>query len=97
MVSRVPITDRDPPRPPLGRVRKLADQALDRPNLTFCLPHPSKGRPSVSPEPLRLEPFNANLRDRWFLGLTLEDPSRIRCCLVDADGHRAPLPCMISA
>ena len=35
---------------PLPRIRKLADQALDRLNLTFCELYALEGRPSVPPE-----------------------------------------------
>jgi hypothetical protein len=39
---------------PRLRIRKLADQALDRLNPTFCELYASEGRPSVAPEQLLL-------------------------------------------
>jgi transposase len=38
----------------LRRIRKLADQALDRLNPTFCKLYASEGRPSVPPAQLLL-------------------------------------------
>ena len=37
---------------PLRRIRKLADQSLDRLNPTFCELYAEEGRPSVPPEQL---------------------------------------------
>ena len=54
LFSYVSIEDRIPANHPLRRIRKLADQALDRLNPTFCRLHNSEGRPSVSPEQLLL-------------------------------------------
>ena len=39
---------------PLGRIHRLADQALDRLNLTFYQLYTSEGKPSVPPEQLLL-------------------------------------------
>ena len=39
---------------PLRQVRRLADQALDRLNPTFCKLYPEGGRPSIPPEQLLL-------------------------------------------
>jgi transposase len=39
---------------PLRRIRRLADQALDRLNSTFCRLYALEGRPSVPPEQLLL-------------------------------------------
>lgn len=48
------IEERIPASHPLRRIRKLADQALDRLNPTFCELYASEGRPSVPPEQLLL-------------------------------------------
>ena len=42
--ERIPVSHR------LRRIRRLADQALDRLNPTFCEPYAAEGRPSVPPE-----------------------------------------------
>ena len=46
--------DRIPKGHPLRQVRRLADQALDRLNPTFCRLYPEGGRPSIPPEQLLL-------------------------------------------
>ena len=48
------IEERIPASHPLRRIRKLADQALDRLNPTFCELYASEGRPSAPPEQLLL-------------------------------------------
>jgi transposase len=50
----VSIEERIPATRPLRRIRKLADQALDRLNPTFCELYASEGRPSVPPEQVML-------------------------------------------
>jgi hypothetical protein len=52
LFSYVSIEDGIPAKHPLRRIRKLADQALDRLNPTFCQLYASEGRPSVPPEQL---------------------------------------------
>jgi transposase len=52
MFSNVSIEERIPANHPLRRSRKLAHQALDRLNPTFCQLYASEGRPSVPPEQL---------------------------------------------
>jgi hypothetical protein len=47
LFSSVSIEERMPASHPLGRIRKLADQVLDRVNPTFCELYASEGRPSV--------------------------------------------------
>ena len=47
MFSYVSIEERIPTSHPLRRIRKLADQALDRLNPTFCRLYALEGRPSV--------------------------------------------------
>ena len=54
LFSYVSIEERIPASHPLRRIRKLADQALDRLNPTFCRLYASEGRPSVPPEQLLL-------------------------------------------
>jgi transposase len=54
LFSYVSIEERNPASHPLRRIRKLADQALDRLNPTFCKLYASEGRPSVPPEQLLL-------------------------------------------
>ena len=54
LFSYVSIEDRIPANHPLRRIRKLADQALDRLNPTFCQLYASEGLPSVPPEQLLL-------------------------------------------
>ena len=54
LFSYVSIEERIPASHPLRRIRKLADQALDRLNPTFCKLYASEGRPSVPPEQLLL-------------------------------------------
>jgi transposase len=54
LFSYVSIEDRIPASHPLRRIRRLADQALDRLDPTFCQLYPSEGRPSVPPEQLLL-------------------------------------------
>lgn len=48
------IEERIPVSHPLRRIRRLADQALDRLNLTFCELYAAEGRPLVPPEQLLL-------------------------------------------
>jgi hypothetical protein len=47
LFSYVSIEERIPASHPLRRIRKLADQALDRLNPTFCDLYASEGRPSM--------------------------------------------------
>jgi hypothetical protein len=47
LFSYVSIEERIPTRHQLRRIRKLADQALDRLNPTFCRLYALEGRPSV--------------------------------------------------
>jgi hypothetical protein len=54
LFSCVSIEDRIPENHPLRPSRRLANQALDRLNPTFCQLYDSEGRPSVPPEPLLL-------------------------------------------
>ena len=54
LFSYVSTEDRIPKGHPLRQVRKLADQALDRLNPTFCRLYPEGGRPSIPPEQLLL-------------------------------------------
>ena len=54
LFSYVSIEERIPARHPLWRIRKLANQALDRPNPTVCDLYASEGRPSMPPEQLLL-------------------------------------------
>ncbi len=54
LFSYVSIEERSPTSHPLRRIRKLADQALDRLNPTFCQLYALEGRPSVPPEQLLL-------------------------------------------
>ena len=54
LFSYVSIEDRIPSSHPLRRIRKLADQALDRLNPMFCKFYAAEGRPSVPPEQLLL-------------------------------------------
>ena len=54
LFSYVSIEERIPASHPLRRIRKLADQALDRLNPTFCKLYAAEGRPSVPPEQLLL-------------------------------------------
>ena len=50
LFSYVSIEERIPASHPLRRIRRLADQALDRLNPTFCALYAAEGRPSVPPE-----------------------------------------------
>jgi hypothetical protein len=54
LFSSVLIEDRIAACHPLRRIRKLADQALDRLNPTFAQLYASEGLASVPPEPLLL-------------------------------------------
>jgi transposase len=54
LFSYVLIEERIPANNPLRQIRKLADQAPDRLNPTFCELYASEGRPSVPPEQLLL-------------------------------------------
>ena len=50
LFSYISTEDRIPASHPLRQVRRLADQALDRLNPTFCQLYPEGGRPSIPPE-----------------------------------------------
>jgi transposase len=66
----VSIEERIPPCHPRRRIRKLADQALDRFNPTFCELHASDGRPSVPQEQLLLASLLQafyGIRSKWLL------------------------------
>ena len=52
LFSCLSIEERIPANHPLRGIRKLADQALDRLNPTFCQLYATEGRPSVPPEHL---------------------------------------------
>ena len=54
LFSYMSIEERIPASHPLRRIRKLADQALDRLNPTLCELYAAEGRPSVPPEQLLL-------------------------------------------
>jgi len=54
LFSYVLIEDRIPASHPRRLIRKLADQALDRINPTFCRLYASEGGPSVPPAQLLL-------------------------------------------
>ena len=54
LFSYISTEDRFPARHPLPQVRRLADQALDRLNPTFCSLYRDGGRPSIPPEQLLL-------------------------------------------
>jgi transposase len=54
LFSYISTEDRIPSGHPLRQVRRLADQALDRLNPTFCSLYPESGRPSIQPEQLLL-------------------------------------------
>jgi transposase len=54
LFSYVSTEERIPKGHPLRQVRRLADQALDRLNPTFCRLYPEAGRPSIPPEQLLL-------------------------------------------
>jgi transposase len=54
LFSHMSIEERIPASHPLRRIRKLADQALDRLNPTFFSLYAAEGRPSVPPEQLLL-------------------------------------------
>ena len=54
LFSYISTEDRIPASHPLRQVRRLADQALDRLNPTFCQLYPEGGRPSIPPEQLLL-------------------------------------------
>jgi transposase len=54
LFSYISTEDRIPASHPLRQVRRLADQALDRLNPTFCKLYPEGGRPSIPPEQLLL-------------------------------------------
>lgn len=54
LFSYISTEDRIPVSHPLRQVRRLADQALDRLNPTFCKLYPEGGRPSIPPEQLLL-------------------------------------------
>ena len=44
LFAYVSFEERSPASHPLRRIRKLADQALDRPNATFCRLYAQEGR-----------------------------------------------------
>jgi transposase len=71
LFSYVSIEERIPDSHPLRRIRKLADQALDRLNSTFCAFYATEGRPSVPPEQLllasRLQAFYGSRSERLLL------------------------------
>ena len=54
LFSYVSTEEQIPASHPLRRIRKLADQALDRLSPTFCKLYAAEGRPSVPPEQLLL-------------------------------------------
>lgn len=54
LFSYVCTEERIPKAHPLRQVRRLADQALNRLNPTFCRLYPEGGRPSIPPEQLLL-------------------------------------------
>lgn len=54
LFSYISTEDRIPKGHPLRQVRRLADQALDRLNPTFCRLYQEGGRPSIPPEQLLL-------------------------------------------
>lgn len=54
LFSYISTEERIPRAHPLRQVRRLADQALDRLNPTFCRLYPEGGRPSIPPEQLLL-------------------------------------------
>jgi len=54
LFSYISTEERIPATHPLRQVRRLADQALDRLNPTFCKLYPEGGRPSIPPEQLLL-------------------------------------------
>lgn len=54
LFSCISTEDRIPKVHPLRQVRRLADQALDRLNPTFCRLYQEGGRPSIPPEQLLL-------------------------------------------
>jgi hypothetical protein len=54
LFSYISTEDRIPTSHPLSHVRRLADQALDRLNPTFCNLYCDGGRPSIPPEKLLL-------------------------------------------
>jgi len=54
LFSYISTEDRIPASHPLRQVRRLADQALDRLNPTFCQLYPEGVRPSIPPEQLLL-------------------------------------------
>jgi transposase len=72
LFSYVSIEERIPASHPLRRIRKLADQALDRLNPTFCELKASEGRPSVPPEQLLLASLLQALLLQAFYGIRSE-------------------------
>lgn len=69
---------------PLRRIRKLADQALDRLNPTFCKLYASEGRPSVPPEQLLpaslLQAFYGIRSERILAEAALLQPAVLLVC-----------------
>jgi len=89
LFSYVSIEERIPACHPLRRIRKLADQALDRLNPTFCQLYASEGRQSVPPEQLLL----ASLLQAFY-GICSEHPAAGLgvACLAGADRRRGHQP-----
>jgi hypothetical protein len=54
LFSYISTEERIPAAHPLRRIRRLAHQALDQLNPTFCRLYPEGGRPSIPPEQLLL-------------------------------------------
>ena len=54
LFSNISTEDRIPATHTLRRVRRLAGQAFDRLNPTFCKIYPEGGRPSIPPEQMLL-------------------------------------------
>lgn len=67
LFSYVSIEDRIPAGHPLRRIRKLAEQALDRLNPTFCEPLPCGvlGRRSIARSLLPIEQRDAGDSESW--------------------------------
>ena len=69
LFSYVWIEEPIPASHPLRRIRRLADQVLDRLNPTFCRLYAVEGRPSIPPEQLLLASLAAGVL--WYLLRTL--------------------------
>ena len=62
----ISLEDHMPASHPLWTMQRLADQAFDRLNPTFCLLYPVAGRPSVPPDqPLLVMLLQAIYGIRW--------------------------------